>query len=115
VVEDASEIAAIDPCATGLAPDEIVGFVRGRASNALPDDRAARYRSIFLKVVRHFRLGDFGRITGRTGFAGAATVASTVAKKLSIGVVLANEAAIVAASAFAHLNASGRGCPVTRS
>jgi len=45
VVENASEIAAINPCATGLAPDEIVGFVHWRTADALADIHAPRYRS----------------------------------------------------------------------
>jgi hypothetical protein len=37
VVEEAPEIATVDPTGAGSAPDEIVGFVRGRASDAFPD------------------------------------------------------------------------------
>jgi hypothetical protein len=66
VVEDAPEIAAIDPRAAS-AFNEVVGFICWRPAQALADIHAARYRSILRKVVRHFGCGDFQGIAVRTG------------------------------------------------
>jgi hypothetical protein len=68
-----------------------------RTANALADIHTTRYRSFAFKVVRHFGHGDFRGIAVRAGFTGCIACAGPLAEGRLIGMVLANEAAIVAA------------------
>jgi hypothetical protein len=57
------------------------------------------------KLVRQFGHADFRGNAVRAGFAHSVACAGPLAEKRLIWMVLANEAAVVAARAFAHLNA----------
>jgi hypothetical protein len=101
MVEHAAEVPAIDPAAASLASYEgpgLVAYVANRAADVL----AARDYPIFDEIVRHFRLGRLGSITGGARRSCTAAVTGTWSFPRPLRMVLADPSEIIAARAVSH-------------
>jgi len=53
MIEDVAEIAAVDPAIARRAPDEVLGLIRRRVAEMLPDIFAARDHHFGVRFLRH--------------------------------------------------------------